>query len=123
MLSVTKMSLTNRTEIDLLGEKTIPNSAYWGVHTFRAIENFPISGVKISQYPELIKALALVKKSAAIANKSLKLLDGSKANSIAKACDFIIEGQYHDQFVVDVLVTVVVYVPVLVYVIPSVAHV
>jgi len=103
MLSVTKMSLSNRIEIDLLGEKAIPNSAYWGVHTFRAIENFPISGVKISQYPELIKALALVKKSAANANMSLSLLDESKANSIAKACDFIIEGQYHDQFVVDVL--------------------
>ncbi len=57
-----------RQESDFLGVKTIPSAAYWGVHTARAIENFPITGHTVAQMPELIRALALVKKAAAHAN-------------------------------------------------------
>lgn len=92
-----------RTEHDLLGEKEIPTEAYWGVHTLRAVENFPISGVKVSQYPDLIKGLALVKKSAAQANAYLGILDNKKASVISRACDDVINGGFDDQFIVDVI--------------------
>lgn len=92
-----------RREHDLLGERDIPNTAYWGIHTLRAVENFPISGIQLSIYPDLIKSLATIKKSAAIANAELKLLSQSKADMIIKACDEIIAGQWNDQFVIDVI--------------------
>ncbi len=92
-----------RIEKDLLGERQISNSNYWGVHTLRALENFPITGINISQYPELIRAIATVKKSAARANEELGLIASDKAHAIKAASDYVIEGQYHDQFVVDVI--------------------
>ncbi len=92
-----------RTEKDLLGARDIPADAYWGIHTLRALENFPISGIPISTYPELIKALALVKKAATMANLELGLLEAPKAQAILAACDEIMNGDLHDQFVVDVI--------------------
>jgi aspartate ammonia-lyase len=92
-----------RLEHDLLGEREIPVSAYWGVHTLRALENFPISGVALSALPELIIALAAVKKAAALANFNLGSLSKSKCSVIAQACDEIMSGHWHDQFVVDVI--------------------
>jgi aspartate ammonia-lyase len=90
-----------RIEHDLLGDREVPASAYFGVHTLRAVENFSISGMAISSYPELIKALAEIKKAAALANKDLGLLDEERASAIAKACDDLLSGRFHEQFVID----------------------
>lgn len=97
------MSSTTRIEHDLLGDREIPADAYWGIHTLRAIENFPISGRMIGSYPELIRAIALVKRAAARANEQLGHLDTRLADAIAAACVDIEAGQLHDQFAVDVI--------------------
>src|SRR5438270_2196756 len=97
------MSTTFRVEHDFLGEKQIPSQAYWGVHTARAVENFPISGTPISAMPDLIRAFGYVKKAAARANVELGVLDGKRGAVIMSACEKLIAGQYHDQFVVDVI--------------------
>lgn len=97
------MTGSTRVEVDLLGQLEIPASAYWGVHTARAKANFPITGITVNQYPELVKALAMVKKSAAQANRKLHLLDGRKADAIVTACDMILNGDYINEFVVDVI--------------------
>jgi aspartate ammonia-lyase len=94
---------TSRVEADFLGSKQIPSDAYWGVHTARAVENFPITGQTVSQMPELIRALAHVKKAAAAANAQLGIISASTAAAIDKACDDLIAGKLHDQFVVDVI--------------------
>jgi len=92
-----------RTEHDLLGEREVPADAYYGVHTLRAIENFPITGTPISIYPELVRALAGIKQAAAQANQALGLLDPQRADAIARACEEILGGALHEQFVVDVI--------------------
>lgn len=92
-----------RIEHDLLGEREVPSDVYYGVHTLRALENFPISGIPISTYPNMVKALACVKQACALANHELGLLDDDKKNSIVSACREIIEGKLNDQFVVDVI--------------------
>ena len=92
-----------RQESDFIGVKTIPPDAYWGVHTARAIENFPITGHTVALMPELIRALALVKKAAAHANQQLGAINATQAGAIAQACDDLLAGQLHDQFVVDVI--------------------
>lgn len=92
-----------RSETDLLGELKVPERAYYGVHTVRAAENFAISGTAISVYPELINALAAVKKASALANHSLGLLDDDHARAIVAACNEIRNGELHDQFIVDVI--------------------
>lgn len=92
-----------RQEHDFIGIKTIPPDAYWGVHTARAVENFPITGHSVAHMPELIRAFAFVKKAAAHANLALGVLQENQATAIAKACDDLIAGQLHDQFVVDVI--------------------
>ena len=97
------MSSTFRVEHDFLGEKEIPAEAYWGVHTARAVENFPISGTPISAMPELIRAFGHVKKATARANLQLGALDEKRAHAIMFACDLLIAGRYHEQFVVDVI--------------------
>jgi aspartate ammonia-lyase len=97
------MSRTKRAEHDLLGVREVPASAYYGVHTLRAVDNFPISDVPISVYPDLVNALAEVKKAAALANRDLGLLDAERARAIVAACDEISGGALHDQFVVDVI--------------------
>ena len=90
-----------RTEHDLLGEMHIPKEAYYGIHSQRARENFPLSGYRV--HPELIKAMALVKKACARANLKLGYLDEKIAQAVISACDEIIEGKLHDQFIVDAL--------------------
>ncbi len=92
-----------RVEHDLLGERAVPASAYYGVHTLRALENFAISGTPISIYPDLVAALACVKEAAALANSELGLLDAERANAIRRACEEIREGALHEEFVVDVI--------------------
>ncbi|MER7792576.1 aspartate ammonia-lyase [Streptomyces sp. NPDC097640] len=92
-----------RREHDLLGDRDVPADAYWGIHTLRATENFPITGTTIAAYPHLIGALAAVKEAAARANQDLGLLEARKADAIAAACQEIREGRLHDQFVVDVI--------------------
>ena len=64
------MTAATRNEHDLLGERAVPAGAYWGIHTLRALENFPITGKSIGSYPELVRALALVKQAAALPNPS-----------------------------------------------------
>ena len=92
-----------RTEHDSLGEVRVPADAYYGVQTLRAMDNFHITGIPLSQYPRLINALAYVKLAAAEANSSLGLLDEAKAGHIARACEDVLSGRLHDQFVVDVI--------------------
>jgi aspartate ammonia-lyase len=94
---------STRVEHDLLGDRAVPADAYYGVHTLRAVENFPISGVPISIYPDLIQALACVKHAAALANHELGLLEAAKADAIVKACREIRAGDFLEQFVVDVI--------------------
>ncbi|SFU89012.1 aspartate ammonia-lyase [Paenacidovorax caeni] len=92
-----------RQEHDFIGIKTIPPDAYWGIHTARAVENFPITGQSVAAMPALIRAFAFVKKAAAHANLQLGTISEPTARAIAKACDDLIAGQLHDQFVVDVI--------------------
>jgi len=92
-----------RREADSLGSLEIPAEAYWGIHTARALENFPISRRPISVYPDLVVALALVKRAAARANRELGVLDPEKAEVIDAVCARIAAGELHDQFVVGVI--------------------
>ena len=88
-----------RIEKDFLGEKEVPADAYYGVQTMRAVENFPITGYRIDE--ELIKALAMVKKAAALANMDIKRLYKELGEVIVKAAGEITEGLWHDHFIVD----------------------
>ncbi|MFD0279694.1 aspartate ammonia-lyase [Kitasatospora sp. NPDC127111] len=97
------MTAATRREHDLLGDRDVPAHAYWGIHTLRATENFPITGTPISAHPHLIDALAAVKEAAALANEELGLLPPTKAAAITTACREIRAGHLHDQFVVDVI--------------------
>ena len=81
--------VATRREHDLLGEREVPAEAYWGIHTLRAVENFPITGIPIGHFPELVRASALVKQAAARANRRLKQLAPEKADAIDRACDLI----------------------------------
>jgi aspartate ammonia-lyase len=90
-----------RVEKDLLGEKQIPANAYYGVQTARALENFQISGIPISHYPEFVEALAIVKMAAAQANADVGALPADKRDAIVKACEAVRAGKYRDQFQVD----------------------
>src|SRR5476651_2038898 len=92
-----------RIEHDLLGDRAVPAAAYYGVHTLRALENFPITGTAISIYPDLAIALACVKQAAAIANRELGLLDDARAEAIVRACEEIRGGALLEEFVVDVI--------------------
>ena len=92
-----------RIEHDLIGDREVPAAAYYGVHTLRARENFPITGTAISIYPDLVQALACVKQAAAIANRDLGLLDGERADAIVRACVEIRGGALLEEFVVDVI--------------------
>lgn len=92
-----------RREHDLLGDREVPFEFYYGAQTLRAIENFNISGVSLSHYPDLIKALAEVKLAAAMANYDLGLLHPSVYKGILKACEEIIDGKLRSHFVVDMI--------------------
>ena len=90
-----------RLEHDLLGEKAVPADAYYGVQTARGMENFHISGVQLHLYPDLIKALAMVKCAAARANFECGQFDEAILRGIEGACQEVIDGQLHDQFQLD----------------------
>jgi len=100
---MTEATPNTRRENDFLGAKDIPADAYWGVHSARAVDNFPISGNSVSQLSDLIRALAFVKKAAARANADLGVIDRKRAGAIILACDDLIRGELRDQFVVDVI--------------------
>jgi aspartate ammonia-lyase len=91
--------MKTRLEHDSLGEREVPEDAYYGIQTLRATENFPISGIMAR--PEFINAMAMVKKAAAMANMDVGWLEPYIAEAIIAACDEILSGKLHDQFVVD----------------------
>ena len=88
-----------RIEKDSIGTRDIPGDVYYGVQSLRAAENFHITGLRM--HPEIINSLAYIKKAAAVTNCEVGLLDKKKAQAIVKACDEIIEGKFHDEFIVD----------------------
>jgi fumarate hydratase class II len=92
-----------RTERDSLGEVAVPADAYWGAQTQRAVENFPISGLTFSR--RFVRALGIVKKAAARANRELGRLDEETADHVIAAADEVIAGDHDDQFPVDVFQT------------------
>ena len=90
-----------REESDLIGKKNVPADALYGINALRAIENFKISGKLMSEFTNLIKGFAIIKKSAAQANNSLGLLTEEKTDAIIKACDELYEGKLSAQFPID----------------------
>ncbi len=94
---------STRLEHDLLGDYQVPIKAYWGVHTARAVDNFPISGVPIGHYRSLIRALAIVKQAAAQANFELGELSAEINDAISKACQEVADGKFDSEFVVDAI--------------------
>ena len=92
-----------RNESDLLGTVQVPANAYYGVQTQRAIANFKISGQKLSSYPHLIRALAVVKKAAAKTNYELGLLDENIYLKIAEVCEELMDGKLHEEFPIDMI--------------------
>ena len=93
--------MANRIEKDFLGEKQIPEDAYYGVQTLRGVENFHITGMPMSREPFFVKAFGYVKKAAAMANRDLGVLEPKIANAIIHGCDRLIAGEMRDQFVTD----------------------
>lgn len=92
-----------RKEHDFIGELEIPDNVYYGVQTFRAVDNFQMTGRKLRDYPFFVKAFAQIKKAAALANKEVGVIDADKADALAKAADRVIAGEFADQFVVDMI--------------------
>jgi fumarate hydratase class II len=97
------MSNQFRIESDSLGEMRVPAGAYYGAQTARAVENFPISGLRFSR--GFIRALGLIKKHAAVTNAELGLLDARRAEAIREAAQEVADGKFDDQFVVDIFQT------------------
>src|SRR5215470_16764167 len=89
-----------RLEKDSIGPKEIPADVYYGIQTARAVENYPISGMRA--HPTLIRAFGMVKQAAAEANKSLGLLDRKRADAIIQAAQEVQKGKWNKEFVVDV---------------------
>ncbi|MDD1672900.1 MAG: aspartate ammonia-lyase, partial [Methanomicrobiales archaeon] len=89
-----------RRERDVLGTREVPDQVYYGVETIRALENFPVSGIR--EQTEFIQSFILVKKAAALTNMELGVLDVEKGKAIVKATDEVLQGQFADQFPVDV---------------------
>ncbi|MFV8347749.1 aspartate ammonia-lyase [Flavobacterium sp. ZB4P13] len=94
---------TTRKEHDFLGELEIPNHLYYGIQTFRAVENFNITGISISKEPLFIKALGYVKKAAALANKDCGVLDAKITEAICYGSDQLIAGKFDQEFVSDLI--------------------
>ncbi len=92
-----------RLEHDLLGEREVPDDALYGVQTLRALENFPITGVALREFPELVEALAAVKTAAALANEELGLLPHEVSDAIVRAAAEIRAGRHHEHFLVDMI--------------------
>ena len=101
LVCVPVLNAQTRTERDLLGEKQVPSDAYYGVQTARALENFKLSGIPINHYPGFVEAWAMVKLAAARANTEVGAMKPERLAAIEKACAAVIEGKYHDQFLVD----------------------
>jgi aspartate ammonia-lyase len=97
------LAVSWRTEHDSLGERELPESAYYGVQTLRGMENFPISGIPLNHFGHLVRSLAYVKKAAARANRELGVLLPDRADAILAACDEIIAGQWHSHFTIDMI--------------------
>jgi aspartate ammonia-lyase len=102
-LHVKLSSGRTRREHDLIGDRDVPDDAYYGVQTLRAIENFHITGVPLSNYPDLVNALATVKLAAARANVALGQIPADVGAAIEAACHEIVGGKLHNQFVLDVI--------------------
>jgi len=81
-----------RTEVDLLGPKEVPADAYYGVHTVRAMENFRISGTTVSDVPEMVRGMVMVKKASALANRELRTIQRDVADAIVAACEAVTPG-------------------------------
>lgn len=96
-------SANTRLEKDLLGTLEVPADAYYGIQTLRACNNFNLSGVPLAHYPNFVIALAMVKQAAADANHQLGYLSADKHKAITLACKQLIDGQHHDQFIVDMI--------------------
>ena len=94
-----KKTMDYRVEKDSIGTKDVPEDVYYGVQSLRAAENFHITG--LTMHPEIINSLAYIKKAAAITNCEVGLLDKKIANAIVKACDEILDGKFHEDFIVD----------------------
>lgn len=92
-----------RVEKDLLGEREVPEDALYGVQTLRALENFPITGTPLREFPALIEALAAVKEAAALANADLGLLDEATCSAIVRAAREVRAGRHHEHFIVDMV--------------------
>ncbi len=105
LVNMTSQYQTGRTreEHDLLGNREVPYEAYYGVQTLRAMENFNISGVPLNFFPAIISGFAVVKMAAAKANYELGLLSKPVCDAIVQACEEIMNGRYHSQFVVDMI--------------------
>lgn len=97
------MDMPCRLEYDCIGKLEVPLDAYYGCQTLRAVNNYHITGIPISHYPRLLTALAYIKMAAAQANASLGLLDQNISFAICRACEDIVGGKLHEQFVVDVI--------------------
>ncbi|HKF74196.1 MAG TPA: aspartate ammonia-lyase [Stellaceae bacterium] len=100
---MTAQSLSTRTESDSLGEVTLPADCLYGINTARGRENFAISHRTLRDEPAFIRALAQVKKAAALANLELGVLPQDIAKAIVAACDEILDGRHHEHFVIDML--------------------
>jgi aspartate ammonia-lyase len=92
--------MKTRTEKDSLGSREVPAGVYWGIQTLRALENFPVSGLREPGW--LIDAYMYVKKAAALTHLELGVLDEERVRAIVQACEDVLSGNLRDQFVVDV---------------------
>ncbi len=99
MTQIAQNDMAFRSESDSIGEKQIPQNAYYGVQSLRAMENFSITGGLL--HKEMINSLARLKKACAITNTNAGVLGRNIASAIVKACDLLLEGKFHDQFIVD----------------------
>ncbi len=97
-----KSGLT-RIEHDLLGKRSVPKKALWGIHTLRALENFNITGVKLDHFPKFVESLAIIKRACATVNCNLGGLSETRRDVILRACDEIRNGLWHGHFVVDMI--------------------
>ena len=92
-----------RTEKDSMGSMVVPDDAYYGAQTQRAVENFPVSGITIPK--AMIRALGMIKRSASIVNHDLGNLDEKRMNAIIQASDEVISGKFDSQFPIDIFQT------------------
>jgi len=96
-------SSPTRIEKDLLGECAVPADALYGIHTVRAVENLRFSSSLLRNYPDYIRALAIVKKAAARSNRDAHIIEARRLGAIEYACDALIRGEHLDQFPIDML--------------------